>query len=151
MKITTTRFGEIEVEEDLFFKFDSPILGYEKETQFVMIEGSSNEKSPFKWLQSTNTPDLAFPITAPAYFGIEYVFELPESIQDLLEIKTAEDIFVLNIASIPHANPRKSTVNLLAPLIFNVKKHTAAQAILSGSGFKVAHPLFDDNKKDKEQ
>ncbi|MBR1680853.1 flagellar assembly protein FliW, partial [bacterium] len=68
MKIQTNRFGEIEGDENLIFNFAMPILGYNEETQFILIE--SKEASLFKWLQSTNTPDLAFLVTSPGFFGI---------------------------------------------------------------------------------
>lgn len=145
MKIQTTRFGEIEVAEELFFELVSPILGYDNETQFVLIEHKTN--ASFKWLQSTQTPELAFAVTIPGLFGIEYTFELPDNTQEELEIESSDDILSLNIALIPHENPRASTVNLLAPLIFNVKTRKGSQVILSGSTFSVHHPLFEFEKE----
>ena len=35
MKIQTTRFGEIEVNENSLFNFASPIIGYPEETTFA--------------------------------------------------------------------------------------------------------------------
>lgn len=152
MKIKTSRFGEIESDGNLIFDFSSlPILGYNDEKQFIMIE--SKEASLFKWIQSTKTPELAFPVTAPSFFGIDYVFELPDDAETVLDVKSAEDLIVLNIAKIPSSNPRATTVNLLAPIIFNVNNHKAGQVILSGTGFDVTYPLFKDapaTKKDGE-
>ena len=120
MKIQTTRFGEIEGDEKLIFKFKMPILGQNEESEFVLIE--SKEASLFKWIQSTNTPDLAFLATSPGFFGMDYVFELPDEAESILDVKTAEDLVVLNIAKVPNNNPRGTTVNLLAPIVFNIKK-----------------------------
>lgn len=145
MKIQTTRFGEIEVDEKLLFELVGPIIGYDNETKFVLIEHKTN--ASFKWLQSIQTPELAFAVTIPGLFGIEYTFELPDSTQEELAIESAEDILSLNIALIPHENPRASTVNLLAPLIFNIKTRKGAQVILTGSNFSVHHPLFDFEKE----
>lgn len=140
MKLKTTRFGEIEVGENSVFEFVSPILGYEAESQFVLIDHKAN--SNFRWLQSAKTPDLAFVVTVPGLFGIDYSFELSDMHQEELGIETAEDIIVLNIVVIPHENPRSSTVNLLAPLILNVKNKKAGQIILSGTDFRVDYPLI---------
>lgn len=145
MKIQTTRFGEIEVDESLLFELVSPILGYDDETKFVLIEHKTN--ASFKWLQSVQTPELAFAVTIPGLFGIEYTFELPDTTQEELAIESADDILSLNIALIPHENPRASTVNLLAPLIFNVKTRKGAQVILAGTNFSVHHALFDFEKE----
>lgn len=141
MKINTTRFGEIEVADSSCFKMVNPILGYDDEKEFVLIEHKDN--SCFKWLQSTLTPDLAFVVTFPGFFGIDYTFELPENTQDDLKIVTVEEILALNIVVIPHENPRASTINLLAPLIFNITNKTGSQVILSNSNFKVDSPLFE--------
>lgn len=149
MKIQTSRFGEIEGDERLIFNFRMPILGYNDETQFVLIE--PKEASLFKWLQSTNTPDLAFLVTSPGFFGIDYVFELPDEAESILEVKTAEDLVVLNIAKVPNNNPRGTTVNLLAPIVFNIKNNQAGQVIISGSGLSVEYPLFENQPQPKEE
>lgn len=141
MNVKTSRFGDVEVSEDSVFELISPILGYEKEKEFVLIE--HNEQSNFKWLQSTQNPELAFVITVAGLFGIDYVFELPVSVQEELKIEEADDILVMNIVVIPHENPRGSTINLLAPLIFNVNTKKGAQVILSGTDFKVDQFLFE--------
>ena len=145
MKVQTTRFGEVEVPQNLLFEFISPILGYDDENQFVLIE--HKQQSNFKWLQSVKTPDLAFAVTIPGFFGLDYTFELPDITQEELEIETAEDILALNIVLIPHENPRASTINLLAPLIFNINTKKGAQVILAGTDFKVNHPLFETIEK----
>jgi len=142
MKIQTSRFGEIEIDENSLFSFASPIIGYNDEKEFALIEHADNDK--FKWLQSIKTPELAFVVTLVGLFGIDYSFELPENTQEELEIETAEDILALNIVVIPHANPRASTINLLAPLIFNINNHKGAQIILTGSNFSVNYPLFKE-------
>jgi len=141
MKLSTTRFGEIEVQESSFFEFVSPILGYDNELKFILVE--HNENSKFKWLQSIQTPSLAFAVTTAGLFGIEYSFELPDSTQEELAIEDAEDILALSIVVIPHENPRRSTINLLAPIIINLKTNKASQVILSGSNFEVDYPLFE--------
>lgn len=140
MKIKTTRFGEVEVNNDLCFEMVIPILGYENERGFILLE--HNEKSNFRWLQSLNTPDLAFAVTVAGGFGIDYVFELMDEPQEALGIEKAEDIFVLNIVVIPHDNPKAATINLAAPLIFNLNNHKAGQVVLNDPKFKIDHPLF---------
>lgn len=145
MKVLTTRFGEVEVTEDLIFSFVSPILGYDNEKEFVLIE--HKEHSNFKWLQSIKTPELAFAVTVAGFFGIDYSIELSDSTQEELAIEVPEDVLVFNIVLIPHENPRASTINLLAPLIFNIKTKKGSQVILTGTDFKVNHPLFDTQEK----
>src|SRR5574344_456461 len=146
MKINTTRFGEVDVPENMMFELVSPILGYDKERKFTLIEHKKN--SNFKWLQSIERPDLAFVVTMAGFFGIEYVYELPEATQDELNIETADDILTLNIVLIPHENPRASTINLLAPLIFNVNTKKGSQVILNNTQFKVNQHLFGNMEEE---
>jgi len=141
MKIKTSRFGEVEVEENTCFEMVNPILGYEDEKTFAIIE--HRDKSKFKWLQSMSTPDLAFVVTMPDEFGIDYSFELPDSTQEALSINEAEEVLALNLVVIPHENPRASTINLLAPLVFNINNRKGVQVVLTGSNFKVDYPLFE--------
>lgn len=139
MKIKTSRFGELEVDESLCFEMILPVLGYEDEKKFILIE--HKQQSNFRWLQSMQTPDLAFVVTIPGCFGIDYTFELDDVYQEALEIESADDLLALNIVAIPHDNPRASTINLLAPLIFNLKTREGAQIVLEDPKYKIAHPL----------
>lgn len=141
MKIQTTRFGEVEVEENSCFEMVSPVLGYDDEKKFILIE--HQDHSSFKWLQSVKTPELAFVVSCAGFFGIDYSYELPEDIQESLEINDAEDILTINVVVIPQDKPKEATINLLAPLIFNINTKKGAQVILSGSDFKVDYPLFE--------
>jgi flagellar assembly factor FliW len=118
----------------------NPILGYEHEKKFVIIE--HKEQSKFRWLQSVVSPEIAFVVTVPGLFDIDYSFELPERTQEDLDINCAEDILALNIVVIPSENPRESTINMLAPLVFNINNRKGTQIVLAGTNFKVDFPLF---------
>ena len=144
MRINTTKFGEIEVGEDTIFTFVEPIIGYEHLKQYVLVEHNVN--SMFKWLQAIEDPDLAFPVTSPSFFDIEYQFEIPTDIAEKLELTSVETLISLNIVSIPSANPRKSTINLLAPIIINASNREGMQIILSNSNYPVRCPLFKDEE-----
>ena len=57
-KFMTTRFGEIEADEDAIITFESGIPAFEEEREFLIIP--YEEGSPYVFLQSLKTPDLAF-------------------------------------------------------------------------------------------
>lgn len=141
MKIETSRFGEIEVDEESCFEMVQPILGYENERKFVLIQHRENDI--FKWFQSITTPELAFAVTFASSFGIEYSYELPDDVQEYLNINEADDILTLNTVIIPHENPKASTINLMAPLVFNINTRKGAQIVLQDPKFKIDHPLFE--------
>lgn len=140
MKISTARFGEVEIEEERIFKFNLPIIGFDELKQFVILD--LNKESFFKWLQSVEDPAIAFPVVSVYSLNVDYAIDLPDSVVETLKIKNVESLLVMNIASIPQDNPQETTLNLLAPIIFNLDEHLAGQVILSGSGYDVSFPLF---------
>ena len=140
MKIKTLRFGEIEIEQERIFEFALPIIGFNELKKFVIVD--INQDGLFKWLQSTEDPALAFPIVSVFSLNIDYTIDLPDNIVETLKITNVDSLLVMNIASIPQDNPQGSTLNLLAPLIFNLENYLAGQIILSGSGYDISFPMF---------
>lgn len=140
MKISTTRFGEVNIEDSRIFHFELPIIGFNEFTKFVILD--LNKDNFFKWLQSVEEPSLAFPVVSVFSLGVDYSIDLDDDIVEKLKIESVESLLVMNIASIPQENPQGTTINLLAPLIFNLDKQIAGQTILSGSGYDVSFPLF---------
>ena len=62
-KITTTRFGEIEEDEGKIVHFAAGLPAFEDEHEFIIVP--YDEESPYVFLQSAATPDLAFLMTIP--------------------------------------------------------------------------------------
>ena len=143
MLINTVKFGDVEVEESRIFDFVMPIIGFNDLTRFVILD--PNKDTLFKWLQSVEEPSLAFPIISVASLNYDYSVDLSDNVISELGITNAESLLVMNITSIPQDNPRGTTINLLAPLIFNLDTQKAGQIVLSGSGYDISHPMF---KKD---
>lgn len=144
MKLNTVRFGEIEIEEDRIFNFAMPIIGFDMLHKFIILD--PNKETLFKWLQSVEDPTLAFPIISVSALDLDYTIDLPDSVVEVLNITNVESLLVMNITSIPQDNPKGTTINLLAPLIFNLDNQTAAQIVLSGSGYDISYPMFKENK-----
>ena len=140
MKLNTVRFGEIEVDEKRIFRFALPIIGFNVLRVFVILD--ANKESFFKWLQSVEDPALAFPIVSVFSMNLDYSIDLPDNVVEALKITEVENLLVMNIASIPQDNPQGTTINLLAPIVFNLGEQLAGQVILSGSGYDISFPLF---------
>ena len=143
MKLNTARFGEIDIEENRIFNFVMPISGFDMLHKFIILD--PNKDTLFKWLQSIEDPALAFPIISVSALNLDYTIDLPDNIVETLDIKNVESVLVMNITSIPQGNPKGTTINLLAPLIFNLDNQNAAQVVLSGSGYDISYPMFKEN------
>ncbi len=142
IQVETTRFGTLEVDEDKTLTFVGPILGFEKMNRYFLVDHAEN--SPFKWLQSADNPDLAFVISNPKLFGIEYEFVLPDDAATKLGIQQAEDAMVFTIVNIPTENPSLMTSNLMAPLVMNQNTRQAMQVILQDSKYNTRTRLLPD-------
>ena len=143
MILDTVKFGQIEIEEDRIFEFELPIIGFDELKKFIILDPSKDNL--FKWLQSVEEPGLAFPIISVSALDYDYSIDLSDSVVSSLEITNPESLLVMNVTSIPQDNPRGTTINLLAPIIFNLDNHKAGQVVLSGSGYDISFPMF---KKD---
>jgi len=144
MKIETTKFGEVEINEDLIFEFVEPLLGYEHLKKFALVDYQSD--SPFKWLQSLEDMDVALPITVPSFFGIDYEYVLPEKEAKKIEASDAQDLLTLNVVNIPNGRPQDTTINLVGPIVINMKNKKAAQLVLINTRYSVKHRLFPQTK-----
>ena len=141
MKIPSEKLGEIEIDESSIINFVSPIIGFEQIKQYVIVKLSQNDK--FSWLQSVDNDSVTFPITFPQAFDIEYTFEIDDNNQKLLNLNDANDLLTFNIVTIPLNRPEDATINLLAPIVVNIKENKGAQLILSGSNHLPNKRLFE--------
>ena len=148
VKINTSRFGEVEIDENAIFDFVLPIIGFHDLTKYTILDYKPD--SPFKWLQSVEEGDLAFPITLCSFFGIDYQFDIPDEEAEKLEIESADDVFVCNIATIPQSNPQGATINMLAPIIVNLANKKAMQTVLKNTEFQVRYKLFNEDRAEVE-
>ena len=144
--LKTTKFGEVEIDKNTIFDFVSPIIGFSDLTKYTIID--YKPESPFKWLQSIEDMDLAFPVTLCSFFNIDYQFDIPDEEAQKLDIQNPDDVFVCNIANIPMSNPQGATINMLAPIVINIKNKKAMQLVLKNTDFQVRYKLFDNGLKE---
>lgn len=134
MKINTTRFGEMEIEEEKIIDFPLGIPGFAELNKFVLID----YKGPIKWLHSVDDPDVAFIVTDPFVIFSDYVFKLGDEEERFLELKGPEDLVVLVILAV---SDDTLTANLKAPIILNASRLRAAQFMLDDERYQFRVPL----------
>jgi flagellar assembly factor FliW len=145
--ILYTKFEEtIEINESDILYFEHGLPGFENEKQFVLLP---IEGTPFSTLQSVSTKDLAFFTTNPFLFYKKYDFELAEAVQEQLKIKEESDVMVQVILTIQEPLD-KSTANLQAPVVINVKENLAKQVVLTDNRYKTRHGLSETNLVEQE-
>ncbi len=137
MIIETSRFGQLEVDPDRFIVFADGILGFPGQREYAMIQ--TGEGSGFYWLQSVQTPDLAFVVCDPRLFVAEY--QVPVKLEDLecidlTDPKNAQVLIIVNKVD------DLLTGNFQGPLVVNVENRKARQLVLSDKRYSTRHPLM---------
>lgn len=128
MKIKTNHSGTVEYQVEDIINFEGGLLGFESESQFLLI-ASQEPELPFYYLQSVTRQDLAFIVTSPFLFVKDYDFEISDATIDKLEIENARDVTVYSMTIIPD-DIEKTSINLVAPILINQKNKKAKQVIL---------------------
>lgn len=144
MKLTGTRFGEIEFgpTEVLFFK--EGLIGFPQLQEFVLI--SHKVDSPFRWLQSVQETAIAFLCAIPQHFVPTFNPDLTTAVVDSLRLEQDTDRYVLTTVSIPKGQPQEMTLNLAAPILVNAKTRSALQFVLDDEAYTVRHRVFPEAK-----
>jgi len=138
VKIQTSRFAEIDIDESKIIEMKGGILGFNHLDRFVMI--IHEEGSPFHWFQSLEDGSIAFIIMNPFIIKSDYEPEIDDQTLEMLEVKNAEDIELMVILTICSA-PVKITANLRAPLVINKQKKFASQVVLADEQYPVQYSI----------
>ncbi|UCE58573.1 MAG: flagellar assembly protein FliW [Phycisphaerales bacterium] len=137
MIIDTSRFGQLEVDEDRLITFEEGVLGFPEQHEYALIQ--TGEGSGFYWLQSVNTRDLAFVVCDPRLFVADY--QVPVKLEELqtIGLTDPEDAQVFTIVNKVGG---LLTGNFQGPLVVNVKNRNGRQLVLSDKRYSTRHPLM---------
>jgi flagellar assembly factor FliW len=139
MKITTSRFGELECREEVLVRFPSGIIGFPRSTRYIILD--HDREAPFKWLQSVDEGDLAFVIMDPRLFKPDYQATMePAALADLGS-PANEDLILFVLLTVPSGDPDRITANLKAPVVVHEPTRKAKQIILHDE-LPTRYPLF---------
>jgi len=142
----TTRFGAIDVAEDLIITLPEGIIGFEDCTRFVVLH--VDDKSPFRWLQSLDDGAVAFPVIEPWNFKADYSPSISDSDAGRLGLTADSPKLVFAIVTVPRKNPRSMTANLLGPLVINPITRQGKQVIVTDEHYTTRHSIMEEiNKK----
>lgn len=139
--IQTSRFGVLEVDESRVIHFPEGLLGFPEQKQYIILEHKPG--SPFCWLQSMDSPDLAFVMASPLLVKEDYLESLSENEKPFFHSESGDDIAVFSLVTIPHGDVERMTINLTGPLVIDVSAKTGRQVILSESGHDHRHPFLE--------
>lgn len=144
MKVNTSRFGEIEVEEGVVVTMPDGMLGFGEIKQYVLIQ--HQDGSPFLWYQSVDEPNLAFLVLDPFTFFPDYQVLLSQEDLDVLDCTSLGDLSVFVVVVVPD-NPEDMTANLRGPIVINADKRISRQIVLTDGRYSPHQPIIQEIKK----
>ena len=121
----------------VYFEDGIPGLDEYKSYEIKDVEGSDK----FKTMISVEEPNVGFVVISPFYVNKDYEINLNGEIIKSLQIEDPKDVLVLNLITLGKTL-EKSTVNLKAPVIINIKNNKGKQFILQDDKYSIRQPLI---------
>lgn len=137
MIIQTSRFGPVDVDDTRIIHFPRGILGFPSHRDYVLIQPEYD--STFYWLQSVDTPDLAFVVTDPLLFVPDYQVPIREETRNELGLAGLAEAQVLVIVN---KVGDTLTANLQGPLVIHASTRVATQVVISEKKYQTRHPIL---------
>ncbi|MCP4713295.1 MAG: flagellar assembly protein FliW [Planctomycetes bacterium] len=138
MKVMSTRFGHIEVDQERLLKFPKGLLGFPENQEYALLQ--TNDEGNFFWLQSVDQPEVAFVVCDPLLCVPDYQVPIKPEDHELLKLESLEHVQTLVIVN---KIDRNLTVNLQGPLVINALNRRGRQVVLSEKKFSTRHPMMD--------
>lgn len=121
MLIETSRFGTLDLEEEVFIEFPWGIPGFEQIKRYVILE---HRHGPFRWMQAVDEPHVAFVVCEPEVVGVRY--EVPLAKGKAINLESLDDLVVLIMVSFDREQKRISP-HWRGPLLFNSSSRLGCQ------------------------
>ncbi len=124
MKINTTRFSRVEIEQDDVLFFPQGLMGLEDCQHWVLLADAENEL--LGWLQSTTRPEIAMAVVSPRRLVAGYQVRIARNELAPLSLTHPQQAKVLVIVG---RNDRSITLNLKAPLLIHLDQRLGRQVL----------------------
>jgi len=134
MKIETSMFGAVDVQDDQEIRFVQPIIGFPGLLRYVLIDTGGG----IRWLQSLDDATVVFPVVDP--FGIkpDYDVEIPGADAEALEMKSVDEVQLWCI-TVLSGSKEEVRANLRAPIVLNRRNGKAKQVVLPDSDLPIRY------------
>jgi flagellar assembly factor FliW len=143
IKVHTTRFGALDVNEQDIIRVPEGILGFDTLKKFFIVDPADD--TLILWLQSVDSQDIAFPILEPKVFKPDYKVRLSASELRSLQLDSVakKETLVYCILTIPD-DVTGMTANLKAPIVINAKEQVGRQVVLQENEYSVKYSIYKE-------
>ena len=136
MNVQTTRFGMVEVDRDRIITFEAGLLGFSSYRKYVLLQ--PDDDGVFFWLQSVETPELAFVVTDPSLWTQGYEATIRREQMDEVQLASLDEAQVLVIVN---KYDQVLTGNLQGPLVINLGNYQGIQLVLADKRWTTRHEI----------
>lgn len=130
MEIKSSFFGQQTIDPNTVISFPNGIPGFEDQTRFKLFHQEGDNPLIF-WLQSLDDESLAFSVTQPSNFNINYNFALNDTEEALLGIEDIADTLILIILHKDESDQPTIKGSIKSPLVINCSKRIGLQKVLT--------------------
>lgn len=131
MEIQSKFLGNQDVDSDTIISFPRGLPGFEDQTRFKLFNQEGSEI--VYWLQAVDNDDLIFSVAHPVHFNINYNFLLTDEEEELLQLKSIDDLLILILLhKDDEQGSGKPTIkgSIKSPVLINSAKRIGYQKVL---------------------
>ena len=144
--LTSTRFGELEIDEGDIIDFPAGIPGFEDKHHWILLGDGDNA---IMWMHSAEDGELALPVSTPDSIRSDYNAQIPREILEPIGDVMEGDVAILIVITIPPDRPWDMTANLKAPIVVNKSNRVAMQTIALNDDYDFRCPVLDDGMRER--
>ncbi len=133
-----SRFGACSFSDEEVLSFPWGLPGFPELRRFVALQVADQDR--FVWLQSLDNEKVAIPMVDPWSIYDDYEPRLPQYAQSALDIRTAEEFAVYAVVVVT-GQAHEMTVNLLAPVVINLRTRIGRQVPLENQAYAIRTPV----------
>jgi flagellar assembly factor FliW len=143
LRIATKFFGDRDCDANSIYTFPAGLPGFEDQQSFCFLTVPGSE--PLLFMQSTTTQNLCFVLLPILVVDPDYNIALTEEELSMLELPAGSrpriGREILCAALVCSEGGAQPTVNLMSPIVVNLKTKAGLQVIHSESVYSHRHPL----------
>jgi len=136
--VVLPNFGECTFAETEVITFPWGLPGFAELRRFLVL--AVPEQAGYVWLQSLEDHSVALPLTDPWSLFDDYEAPLPHYAKQSLGLANPDD-FCLLCVCVVGKGAAEMTINLLAPVVINLKTRVGRQVALENQRYSVRTPI----------
>ncbi|MFT7597577.1 MAG: flagellar assembly factor FliW [Acidimicrobiales bacterium] len=139
MKVSSTRLGELDLDDEQIYDLGPGILGFPEGRSYAVIEIDDD----YFWIQSVEDAETAFLAMHPWSFFPDYELDVPDDVlaEIGLDDPTESAVYLLLTTNYDGDDLTDVTANLLGPIIVNNKSRCGRQIVLNTGDYTTKEPL----------